>query len=177
METTQWKTLMADHASLIVSGIKRLGPMVTLQDAGAIAAAIPQSAFSEEHRAAILTLVNMRACDSSKSGGGLEQNLVRQHLKPQEHLNMHFYLTDADWKSLQNESLTIEAKVQVIIARSKAIRLFSCSGWRSHASFSSPAGAPSSRSRPTKSCSWSRRGSRSSGLQGLCDAVPPGLRV
>lgn len=126
MDSVAWTSMMRQHVDLMVQSINRLAiDKVSMKEAGVIAAALPSSAFDESARAQILATVNSRACDSCKSSAGGEAQ-SRSCLKPQEHLFIHRYMTDSDWKSLLNDALTVEAKISTVVHRCHRIRLFSC---------------------------------------------------
>ena len=97
---------------------------VSLNDAADALDVVKGSCFSEQDKADIVASISAIVSNVGHSGDSPAAS-HRDALKQQEHLFMHRYMTEADWVALRNPSLSMASKIDVVIARSKAIGLLS----------------------------------------------------
>ena len=97
---------------------------VCLKDAADALDAIKVSCFSEQDKTDLVTTITAIVSNVEHSGS-IAPVGRRAALEQQEHLYMHRYMTEADWVALRSSTCSIDSKIDVVVARSKAIGLLS----------------------------------------------------
>ena len=124
LDAPGWRKVSAEHAQQVANGLATIGGKGwSLQEATLIVSSVGSSAFDDESKSLIISTTTAMASQVGKETPGAKVRSVAC-AQVQENLFFHRYLTESEWSALLNPAWTLDAKLPVIVNRSKLIGLF-----------------------------------------------------
>ena len=120
LSADEFRRTSEQHVLQASKALQSLGTP-SLEDAAATLECIKSNCLDSNLQSKVVGVVNAAA---QTAVVGAEAR-GREVLRPQEHHHLHRYMTESDWKILQDSSLTFQAKAQCAAARGQKIGLLS----------------------------------------------------
>ena len=121
LPSDEFRRTSEQHVLQVSKALQSIGTP-TLEDAAATLECIKASCLDIDLQTRVVEVVNNLARAAVVVGS---EHQAREVLRPQEHHHMHRYMTESDWKILQDESLPFQAKAKRVAERGQQIGLLS----------------------------------------------------
>ena len=124
--TREFEETRSKHKDRVIVALRAVASKkYDLGDAAATLDCIRDSLFSESEKEELTTFIGTASFLKDVDPATEIRTTVREQLKPQEHLYIHNYLSEAEWQQLRNSSITVGTKVDVLVTKCGKIGLFS----------------------------------------------------